>query len=154
MKIKTRQMKQLLKAISIKISDLERDSGKRIPENEELLAVYSLCYDLLTRTKAAEDILIVQPEDMKEPGFEDEMIMKCGIHSNQLADLAFAISTKQGTVDFRNLLLEIMSPYFQKDIAKSVGIRANTISEFVTAKKSMTIANYQAIINYCIKPKN
>ncbi|MDD4145360.1 MAG: helix-turn-helix transcriptional regulator [Prolixibacteraceae bacterium] len=140
---------KLLKTISDKITVLEaeRDFGDITPDGEELLAVLNLCYDLLCRTQIAQKMVVPQPDEMKEPGFEDDFIQQYGVCSNQLADFAFSIATRQGKINMRNLLYQIMFDFKQKDIAKNIGIRPNTISDYMNGHKSMTVKNYEKIIN-------
>lgn len=139
----------ILDSISDEISKLqaESDFGDISPENMELLAVLNLCYDLLSRTRVVQSETVETPEEMKEPGFEDETMLKYGTSSSQLADFAFTVCTKNGTVDLRKLLFEIMFGHTQTDIAEKVGIRYQTISEFKNGKRVMSTLNYQNIIN-------
>lgn len=142
-----------LEIISEEISTLEgeRDFGDIIPEGEELLAVLNLCYDLLSRTKCAQQELVLQPEEMKEPGFEDEFISKYGISTSQLANFAFSVTTKQGKIDLRGLLSEIMYNKTAKEIAENIGIRNATLSDYRKRKSGFTVDSYEAAINYCIQ---
>ena len=138
-----------LETISNEISVLEaeRDFGDITPEGLEKLAVLNLCYDLLTRTSAAQAINVKQPDEMKEPGFEDEFVNKYGVSSNQLADFAFAMITKQGNINLKALLQDAISGFKQKDIAARAGMRAATISDYLNNRKSMTCNNYEKILN-------
>lgn len=143
----------ILDTISDEISKLqaESDFGDISPENMELLAVLNLCYDLLSRTRVAQSETVETPEEMKEPGFEDDTMLKYGTSSSQLADFAFTVCTKNGTVDIRKLLFEIMFGHTQTDIAEKIGIRYQTISDYKTGKRAMTTSNYQSIINEVCK---
>lgn len=143
----------ILDTISDEISKLqtESDFGDISPENTELLAVLNLCYDLLSRTQVAQSETVETPEEMKEPGFEDETMLKYGTSSSQLADFAFTVCTKNGTIDLRKLLFEIMFGHTQTEIAEKIGIRYQTISDYKTGKMAMTTSNYQSIINEVCK---
>lgn len=135
----------------ITILEAERDFGDITPEGLELLAALNLCYDLLSRTTEAQKLKVPTPPEMIEPGFDDDETPIYGVSSSQLADFAFTVATKTGTVDLRKLLREIISPFKQKHIAASVGIRANTISDYLTGKKSLTTDNYEKVINSTLK---
>jgi hypothetical protein len=135
----------------ITVLEAERDFGDITPEGLELLSVLNLCYDLLSRTKAAQAIRVKQPDEMKEPSFDDEETNVYGVSSSQLADFAFAIATKQGSVDLRKLLAETMSSHVRSELAKKVGIRPSTISEYMNHKSPFNCDSYQAIINQIIK---
>jgi len=144
---------KVLQTISneITVLEAERDFGDITSEGEELLDVLNLCYDLLTRTQTARKITVTTPEEMKEPGFDDDFMPQYGIPSNQLADFAFNISTRQGKVNMRDLLYQIMYGFTQKEIAKGIGIRPNTISDYMNGHKNITAGNYEKIINYTLK---
>jgi len=137
-------------ANEITLLESERDFGDITPEGMELLAVLNLCYDLLTRTKKAQGILINQPEEMKEEGFEDDLIQAYGVPSSALANFSFAIATKSGHVDLRKLLKEVKFSHTDKSIAESVGIRRATISEYMNHKSSFNADTYEKIINYTL----
>ena len=120
-------------------------------EEQEFFDVLMLCYDLLSRTSISKNILVPQPEEMKEHGFEDDFIPKYGIASDALADFAFSVATKSGAVDLRKLLYRVMAPHRQQDLANDAGIRRQTISEYINGHKSMTTDNYEKIINATLK---
>ena len=142
-----------LKTISDEITTLEaeRDFGDITQEGLEQLAVLNLCYDLLSRTAAAQKIKVPTPPEMIEPAFDDDKTPVYGVSSSQLADFAFAVATKTGKVDLRKLLNEIKFRHTNKEVAKAVGIRAATISDYLTGKKSLTCNNFENIINFTIK---
>jgi hypothetical protein len=150
-----------LETISAEITILEseRDFGDISPEGLETLAVLNFCYDLLSRTRTVQSILVPTPEEMKEPGFEDDQVNKYGVSSNALADFAFAICTHQGKVDLRALFHQIRYPKTNKEIAKKVegkskkGIRPATISDYTTGKSGLNCDIYERIVNYCINGK-
>ena len=100
-------------------------------EEQEFLNVLWLVYDLLTRTKFAQS--------------EGE---KYGISSSEVANLAFGLVTKTGKVDMRRLLHTATFGHYRKDIADGVGIRLNTISDYMSGKSSMTTDNFEKIINF------
>lgn len=142
-----------LETISEEIAKLEseRDFGDITPEGIEQLAVLNLCYDLLSRTQTAQAMQVPQPEEMKEPGFDDEFISVYGVSSNPLADFAFSLSAKIGTIDMKQLLKQAMVGHTQKQCASAVGIRANTISDYLNDRKCITVCNYEKILNYAAK---
>lgn len=142
-----------LKTISneITILEAERDFGDITPEELEQLAILNLCYDLLSRTITAQKIKVPTPHEMKEPGFENEETQVYGISSSALADFAFAIATKQGSVDLRELLREIKFGHTNKEIAKYIGVRAATISEYMNRKSPFNADSYEKIINSILK---
>lgn len=137
----------------ITILESERDFGNITPEEEELLSVLNLCYDFLSRTKTAQSIVVPQPEEMKEPGFEDDFTAKYGVGSNALADFAFAIASRTGQVDMRALLGKIMWGHTKREIAAAIGIRSLTISDYMNQKSSIGVDTFEKIVNYTIKHK-
>lgn len=137
----------------ITIFEAERDFGDITPEGLEQLAVLNLCYDLLCRTKIAQSETIHQPEKIKEPGLEDDFIPKYGVASSQLADFSFAVVTKQGSVDLRSLLREIMFRHTAKHVAEKIGVRGPTISDYFREKTGLNTDTWERIVNYCINDK-
>ena len=135
----------------ITLLEAERDFGDITPEGLELLAVLNLCYDLLSRTRTAQAIQVPQPEEMKEPGFEEDFINQYGIGSSAMADFAFAVATKQGNVNLRDLLQQIKYGKTNKEIAESLSIRPATISDYTTGKSGLNSDIYERIINYINK---
>lgn len=135
----------------ITVLEAERDFGDITPEGLEQLAVLNLCYDLLSRTQTAQSIQVPQPDEMKEPGFEDDLIPQYGVSGNALADFAFAVATRQGTVDLRELLQQIKFGKTDKEIAKSLSIRPATLSDYKKGKSGLNSDIYERIVNYCIK---
>ncbi|MBL7971281.1 MAG: helix-turn-helix transcriptional regulator [Prolixibacteraceae bacterium] len=135
----------------ITVLEAERDFGDITPEGLEQLAVLNLCYDLLSRTQTAQSIPVPQSEEMKEPGFEDERVNKYGISGNALADFAFAVATKQGAVDLRELLQQIKYRKTNKEIAEALSIRPATLSDYKKGKSGLNSDIYEQIVNYCIK---
>lgn len=131
----------------ITVLEAERDFGDITPEGLETLAVLNLCYDLLTRTRAAQAIKVPTPPEMLEPGFDDEETNVYGVSSSQLADFAFALATGQGAVNLRVLLQQTIPARKQQAVAKRVGIRSATIGDYLQGKKSMTCDNYEKTIN-------
>lgn len=84
-------------AISQQITALEarRDYNNDFTSDEtELLSALNFCYDLLSRTEIISSITVPTPEEMKEPGMDDDMIQRFGIVSNQLADEVLQKITK------------------------------------------------------------
>ena len=134
----------------ITVLETLRDGDLLDQEGIELLAVLNLCYDLLSRTRVARKETVRVTEEMKEEGFEQDMVLRYGITANELADFAFSISTQQGTVDLRKLLQQIRSYKTQAEIASALNIRQATISEYLTGKRSMFTDTYENIINHCI----
>lgn len=135
----------------ITVLEAERDFGDITPEGLEQLAILNLCYDLLSRTQIAQSIQVPQSEEMKEPGFEDDHINKYGVSTNAIADFAFAVATKQGAVDLRELLQQIKFGKTDKEIAKSLSIRPATLSDYKKGKSGLNSDIYERIVNYCIK---
>ena len=66
----------------------------------------------------------------------------------EVANMAFGLVTKTGKVDLRGLLSSAMFGHYKKDIAKGVGIRPSTISDYMSGKSSMTTDNFEKIINF------
>jgi len=141
-----------IEAISDEITVLEgdRDFGDITDEGMEMLAVLNLCYDLLTRTKAVQGIEVVQMEEMKEPGFDEEFAQVYGVSSNVLADFAFSIITKTGKVDLRSLLYQIKYNHTDTAISKAIGIRRATISDYMNSKSQFSADKYEQIVNYTL----
>lgn len=146
---------KILNQISNQIQSLEaiRDLSNITDQESELLAVLNLCYDLLARTQLAQSETVPTPDEFKEPGFTDEEILQYSITSDAIADFAFSVAVGNGTTDLRQLLRRIMWGKTQKEIAHAVGIRINTISDYLTGKKNITAGNYEKIVNYCINQK-
>ncbi len=146
-------MMKSIQGISDEITALEaeRDYGDITKQDAELLEVLNLCYDLLCRTEKAQSFQVETPEQMQEPGEESDFFPQYGIYSNQLADFAFAIATKSGSVNLRALLYQIMCGYVRKDLAEKAGFSAQTISVYMNNKKSMTTDNYERLINVILK---
>ena len=144
-----------LETISTEITALEaeRDFGDISPEGLEQLAVLNLCYDLLARTRAALSETVAQPDEMKEPGFEDDFIPKYGISWSAIADFAFAVTTKQGSVDMRKVLFDIMRPRTAKSIAENINIRPATLSEYFNKKSGFKADTWEQVANFCINSK-
>lgn len=137
-----------IQIISNEISRLEavRDFCNITEQDSELLIILNFCYDLLTRTKIVQEQTVIQPEEMKEPGFTDEFVQQFPSTSNPLADFVFCIETKQGEIDMRKLLRYALFPAPQYKIARQAGIRPNTISDYLNGHKSLSCDNYQKII--------
>jgi predicted XRE-type DNA-binding protein len=133
--------------------EAERDFGNIAPEQSELLTILNFCYDLISRTKLARAEQVKQPEEMMEPGFDDEYVDKYGLAANYLADFAFALVARKGEVSIRELTKYLLSvakiekQLTQVKFAESIGIRQATISEYITGKQSMTADNIDKIIN-------
>lgn len=138
----------------ITILEAERDFGDITPEGLEQLAVLNLCYDLLCRTRSAQSILVPQPEEMKEPGFDEGFIRQYGVCGNALADFAFAVCTRQGEVDLRALFQQIRYAKTNKEIAAALNIRPATISDYTTGKSGLNSDIYERIVNHCINAHN
>lgn len=148
---------QALDNISTEIAllEAERDFGNITDELSELRNVLNFCYDLLSRTALAQAEQVEQPEEMKEPGFEDQFVNRYGIASNSLADFAFSIVAKKGEVSLKKILDQQLysakaNNITQQKIAEGIGIRQATISDYITDKKSMTADNIEKIINFII----
>lgn len=144
--------------ISDQIAQLEaeRDFGNITDEQTELLNVLNFCYDLLSRTQLTKSEQVEQPEEMKEPGFDDDYINKYGIASNYLADFAFALSTGKGSVSLLKLVenqlaIAKFKKITQAKIAQGVGIRPATISDYLNQKVSMSADNLENILNFILK---
>lgn len=134
----------------ITVLEAERDFGDISPEGLEQLAVLNLCYDLLSRTSAAQQIRVPTPEELKEPGFDDDEINVYGVSSSQLADFAFSIATKQGSVDLKKLLREITWGSKHFEIAEKIKIRRQTIGDYLNSKHSISADNYEKVVNACL----
>ena len=142
-------MIQIIELISNQITVLEairdRDEANYTDKDAEMLGVLNLCYDLLTRTEEISSIVVKQPEEMKEPGHEEEYIRQYGITSNAFADFCFNVATKTGKVDMRELLRWFIPSYRKTSILTD--IREATISDYLTYKRAMLADNYEKIIN-------
>jgi len=123
------------------------------PTETETLAILNFCYDLLTRTNQAQSLRVKQPEEIKQPGFDDEYILKYGIASNPLADIVFAIETKQGEISFRKLLDKMIRRSLEspRQIALQSGVSVSSLSEYLNGKYGINIRSYEKIVNYLIR---
>lgn len=149
---------QALDNISTEIAllEAERDFGNITTEQAELLNVLNFCYDLLSRTQLAISEQVEQPEEMKEPGFEDQFVNRYGIASNYLADFVFALSTGKGSVSLLKLVenqlaIAKFKKITQAKIAQGIGIRPATISDYLNQKGSMSSDNIESILNFILK---
>lgn len=148
-----------LEAISNEITALEteRDFRDITPEETEQLAILNFCYELLARTAIAQADKALQPEEMKEPGFDDEYINRYGITSDELADFTFSLATLSGKINLVALFNQILerARFAPKrvtatEIAEQTGISTNTISTFRNSKGNITADNFEAIINHIL----
>lgn len=139
----------IIKAISDGITVLEavRDhDGKNYTENDaENLAVLNFCYDLLTRTEDVSNMVVKTPEEMKEPGHENEYTQQYGQVSDAFVDFVFAIATGKGKVNLRKVLRHFVPSY--RSVSSKTGIRTATISDYLTHKSSMTCDFFEKILN-------
>jgi len=141
----------------IAILEAERDFGDITEEGLEMLAVLNFCYDLLTRTQIAQSIQVPQPEEMKEPGFEDETINKYGTTTSELANFTFSLVTSKGEISLRKLFSEILNhakfapkKIVATDITAGTGVSGNSISIFRNEKGAMRTDIYEKIVNFII----
>lgn len=118
----------------------------------ELLNVLNLCYDLLTRTKKVSEIT-VELSDIDRDLLEENsnITQKYPQATSQLADFAFSIATKTGTVDLRKLFGEVIWGNKKQEIAKKANVRRQTIGDYLNNKTNINSDNYQNVVNACLK---
>ena len=150
-----------IEAVSKAVEVLEnyRDDEQITPEGAEALKVLKLCYGLLARTEIVIHETVIPSPEMLDIDEDDSPISRFGIPSSQLADFVFAITAEKGEINLRSLLKEILfyakfGKITQKVVAKGIGIRENTISDFLHNKKSLTSDNYEKVINFVIREKS
>lgn len=142
----------------ITVLEAERDYGNFTSKDAQYLDILNFCYELLARTEKAQEEFFLQPEEMKEPGFESEYISHYGITSDELADFTFAFVTLSGKISLVSLFNQILervrlSPkkITAAEISEKTGISTNTISTFRNGKGNMTAGNFETIINYILQ---
>ena len=127
-------------------------------EEQEFYHILMLCYDLLSRTQIAQSITVEQPEELKEPGFDDDTVLKYGIISSSLADFAFALAAFKGEINLRKLFDETLNlakfkGIITKMITDKTGVSSNSISVYRNGKGGLTADNFEKVLNYVLAKK-
>jgi hypothetical protein len=122
-------------------------------QEKEFYEVLNFVYDLLSRTQIISSIQVPMPEEMKEPGFDQEFVQKYGISGGVLADSGFAFAIKQGKIDLREILSTLMRTKHisMKDVCEATAQGYPNMSRYLAGKNNIYADNLEKAINHCIK---
>lgn len=130
------------------VLDYEKESYEITTRQENRLAILNLCFDLLSRTSP----LLSNINEYSKITDIDKASSYTDY--NPLADFVYAIATRQSLVSLRDLMSYVLTDVrwgpenlTQQKIAQNAGIRQATISDYITGKVSMTVDNYEKVIN-------
>jgi len=139
--------------------EAEEQAGESIQEDvHEYYRILNFAYDLLTRTALISSIKVKTPEEMKEPGFEEEYIQSYGIAADEFADFSFALATQKGEISLRRLLRTMINragfgdkPITMKDVCMQTHQGYPNMSRYLSGKQSLSSDNYEKALNFVLK---
>lgn len=137
--------------------EAQRDYGDGLsPDAQQFYEVLNFVYDLLSRTNIISSIQVPMPEEMKEPGFDQDKVQKYGIGGGILADTGFALATHNGKVSFREILSTLMRAkgISMKEIAEKTGQGHPNISRYLSGKRTLYADNLEKAINHTLSVPN
>lgn len=135
--------------------EAQRDYGDGLSHDEQqFYEVLNFVYDLLSRTNIISSILVPMPEEMKEPGFDQDTVQKYGISGGVLADAGFAFAIKQGKIDLREILSTLMRSkrISMKDVCEATAQGYPNMSRFLSGKNNIYADNLEKAINFTLTP--
>lgn len=135
------------------------EAGEEIPADEqEFYEVLNFVYDLLTRTEISKAVIVKTPEEMKEPGFEDEFTRVYGITADDAVDFSFALAIRKGQISFRKLLRTMINRagfgenrITMKEICKETGQGYPNMSRYLNNQQTIFADNVEKAINFVLK---
>lgn len=143
-------------AVSEAIEQLEaqRDYGDIKSDGLEALTILNVCYELLARTSIVEKEINEPNPELANPEIENPSKRFPHTTDDTIEEFLFRIASGKGDISLRKFLDSMLrngkySPnkLTQVKIAKAVGIRQATISDYLNNKIAMTSDNIEKIVN-------